>query len=47
MPPERLNGGKKNLFLKFTYRIFFYLKFFLRLCLVAKKMEENNLCQHH
>ena len=48
MPPKRLNGGKKNLFLKFTYRIFFFnLKFFLSLCLVAKKMEENHLCQHH
>ena len=47
MPSERLNGKKKKLFLKFTYRIYFNLKLFLALCLVAKKMEENNLWQHH
>ena len=48
MQRERLKEKKNLLFLKFTYRIYFYflffnLKFFLSLCLVAKKMEENNL----
>ena len=44
---ERLNEKKKKKIYFSNLRIeiffFFNLKFFLSLCLVAKKMEENNL----
>ena len=48
MPCECQNGNKLiNYFSNLLIDFFFNLKFFLSLCLIAKKMEENNLWQHH